>query len=154
MKAYKELKEDEMECSKCKGEGICNNIPSNNNLIGSSSPPILGTCSKCNGSGKTDWVSNAMQKPGADNFIFIDTSAIDNFNISSNITIQSGKNLKIGNDNLDDYIAKIAAQKIAEAIDKKILESLISDSKGGKIFDNGIVSKLMLHPDIKQEESS
>jgi len=34
---------------------------------------------------------------------------------------------------LDDYIDN-AAQKLAEAIDKEILESIISDSKGGKIF--------------------
>jgi hypothetical protein len=148
MKAYKELKEDEVECSKCEGQGICNNIPDDNTLIGAARPPILGTCSKCNGSGKTDWVSNAMQKPN--NFMFIDSNA---FAYSSYIQVSSAKDIKIGDQPLDEYIAKIAAKKIAEAFDKAILEGLLNASKGGKIFDNGIVSKLMLHSDIKQEES-
>jgi len=100
----KELKEGEVECRKCEGKGICNNIPKDNNFRGAASPAILGSCSKCNGSGKTDWVSNAMQKPDTGHFMF-----------------------------LDDYIDN-AAQKLAEAIDKEILESIISDSKGGKIF--------------------
>ena len=151
MKAYSELKDGEVECSKCEGKGICNNIPKDNNFIGAASPAILGSCSKCNGSGKTDWISNAMQKPDTGHFMFIDSSALS---YSSQLQVSSAKDIRIGNQTLDDYIGKIAAQKIAEAIDKKILEDLISSAKGGKIFDNGIVSKLMLHSDTEQEKSS
>jgi hypothetical protein len=119
MKSELVLNEGEMICDKCEGTGE-----------GDSN---WSRCKKCLGAGKVDWIENAMGgKPTKEsNFISIDASSM----YSSTLTISSAKDMKIGELTLDDYIKDVLAKKMAEEIDKILLEQLANpNSKFEHIF--------------------
>jgi hypothetical protein len=113
------LQEGEMICDKCEGTG-----EGDSNWV---------KCKKCLGEGKVDWIENAMggkpnKQPG---FIFIDSSSM----MSSTLTVASAKDMKIGDLALDDYIKNVVAKKMAEEMDKILLEQLVNpNSKFEHIF--------------------
>jgi hypothetical protein len=100
------LNEGEMICDHCGGSGIEeDNIDPNANYI------ISPHCNKCKGHGKVDWISNAT---GVDEplgyFSFSDDISISN-------TIEA-KDIYIDGKTIIDFMS----QKIAEEVDKKIME--------------------------------
>lgn len=100
------LNEDEMICDHCGGSGIEeDNIDPNANYI------ISPHCNKCKGHGKVDWISNAT---GVNDplgyFSFSDDISISN-------TIEA-KDIYIDGKSIIDFMS----QKIAEEVDKKIME--------------------------------
>jgi len=101
------LNEGEMICDKCEGTG---------------EDDKRFRCKKCLGKGKVDWVENDMgAKHNKDsNFIFIDYSSM----MSSTLSIASGKDMKIGELTLDEYIKTVMAKRMADEIDKILLEQL------------------------------
>jgi hypothetical protein len=119
------LNEGEMICDKCEGTGKESNT--------SASTLYSRFCKKCLGSGKVDWVDNAMggKKPTVGEFIFIGSRDM----MSSTLTVASGKDMKIGELTLDDYIRDVMAKRMAEEIDKILLEQLVNpNSKFEHIF--------------------
>jgi hypothetical protein len=76
------------------------------------------------------------KKPNKEtSFITIDSSSIMSNTVSSQLSLDSGKNMKIGDLTLDEYIKDVVAKKMAEDIDKMILEQLVNpDSKFEHIF--------------------
>jgi hypothetical protein len=105
------LNEGEMICDKCEGTG-----EGDSNWV---------KCKKCLGKGKVDWVENAMgAKPTKDpHFITIDSSSMVG-TYSANLSLSSGKDMKIGELTLDEYIKDVMAKKMADEIDKILLEQL------------------------------
>ena len=124
-------------------------------------------CQKCQGVGKVDWIENIVgKKPPM-------------FHGSSSSSISSGGTFaKLKSDidnsfNIPQHIIDSAAQRLANEIDKEILESLRSHSEqidnkmktaaaimaemGGTVFDNRIFSKFMLFfatkPKVKTKEN-
>lgn len=131
MKSELVLNEGEMICDKCEGTG------EDSSQSASSVYSFTRFCKKCLGTGKVDWVENAMgKKPNKEsNFITIDSSAMMSNTISSQLSLSSGENMKIGNETLDEYIKNVVAKKMAEEIDKILLEQLVNpNSKFEHIF--------------------
>lgn len=117
------LQECEMICDKCEGTGN-----GDSNFV---------RCKKCLGAGKVDWIENAMGgKPNKQSeFIFIDSSSMMSNTISSQLSLSSGENMKIGNETLDEYIKNVVAKQMADEIDKILLEQLLNpNSKFEHIF--------------------
>jgi len=52
-----DLKQGELICNKCNGEGTCNMIESITKYI---TYEYFGCCDKCDGDGKVDWVKNII----------------------------------------------------------------------------------------------
>lgn len=57
------LEEGEVICNKCEGKGILLNSKIDFSFMDE-------TCPICNGEGKTDWISNAIEPPPKDEFYF------------------------------------------------------------------------------------
>ena len=141
-----EINEDEGEilCNECGGRG---SIPiKREEEFGG----LTSRCQKCQGEGKLDWVSYIMGKPKPAEFSF-SSSSTSSWSGSSGGVNGSSPVIKKAVDAM--------AKKLAEDIDKEILDTLINlPNKHVKMynqevntFDNGIVSKQLLHPDSEQE---
>lgn len=142
-KNYTTLLDGEVECVKCKGSGRLSSCQ---------------ICDKCNGLGKLDWVSNAMEKPNHGMFIFMDSSSAIGSTITSAARIIVD-DIEIKGKSFEQAVSDIVAKKLAEEIDKQILEQLKNDvvlqpRKGGKNFGNRIFSKLMFYLNFKQKKQN
>jgi len=60
-----DLEEGEVICSKCKGKGL---------ILHNDIKKMDYNCGKCNGTGKTDWITNAMSR----DFSYIEPGAMMN----------------------------------------------------------------------------
>ncbi len=150
------LKEGELICDKCDGKsGSVNGKPSD-----SLTNAAWVRCSKCQGTGKVDWVENIVGKVQADD-MFGGYSLGGTYSVGSDALNPNG----IHDDALD-----IWSKQIADEIDKEILESITNEVEQndiqvkkqmkkaatvfadmGGVFDNRIISKFMLFFTTKPE---
>lgn len=130
----RELKDGEMICPECKGEGQLD-----------AGVFIFSVCKKCDGTGIVDWVSAAMQKPDDVLYIHDDNTLASSYSIKSYID-----NTKVDfSEEMKESIKKIVADQINQQILEEVVRlSMQAEeqnlkrwivSKGGKI-DNGIIS--------------
>ncbi len=127
------LKEGEIICNKCNGSG------SLSSKINAST--MAFTCKKCDGVGKLDWIENVIGK-----------KVPNMFDSSSTMTISG---MKFSNYPIKQKDLNKMSKRLADKIDKEILESFLLDSeqktnkmkaaatvfkKLGGIFDNRIIS--------------
>jgi hypothetical protein len=100
------INEGELICDHCGGKGTEKDVDQNSNYI------ITPFCRKCQGKGKVDWISNATgeKDEGFVSFSMDDSMAFSNTISASDIYIE-GKS-----------IIDIMSEKIAEEVDKKIME--------------------------------
>ena len=148
-----EINEEEGEilCDKCEGKG---STPSSQNAR-----TMAAMCSKCQGRGKVDWISHIT---GVPEVIFYSSSSGTSStaplslrrNLVNYLRKQLEKNKDINKDNKDDIVYAMA-KRLATKIDEEISDSIIKEGNkhvnlydpGGKVFDNGIISKLMFYAD-------
>jgi antitoxin component HigA of HigAB toxin-antitoxin module len=133
----RELKEGEEVCQKCKGKGV---------IINSDKSMMFAdyTCTRCGGSGISDWVSNAMQNDKYHDDDMLSSSYavktyIDNYNVVAN--------------DLSNELESKVAEMIKKEVKKQILAEITRLSKEseeqnikqwliskGVDIDNGIIS--------------
>lgn len=129
----------ELLCDECGGRGC---LPPEINDIST----LQSVCWKCQGDGKVDWVSHITGKPPRRMFGFSSSS------FSTYAAGTSGSHSHVHDDIVDAL-----AQNLAKKIDEEIMDNLLNPhNKHMKFYnqevkqgDNGIVSKFMLHSDIK-----
>jgi len=136
----RELKSTEEICNKCKGSGVI--INSNKNKMNADS-----TCTRCGGSGITDWISNAMQNDKYFTFSFDDALLATSATVKAYIDTNAREVV------FKDELQKMIVEMMAKAIDEEILNQVTRSmmqaeeqnlkkwiiSEGG-IIDNGIIS--------------
>ena len=119
------LEEGEVICSKCEGVGFVDKIKSDNTSL------YKGSCPKCHGTGKLDWIENVLgKKPDHHSSSSSGTSSLSmnpgTFSVKwsdvpSGLFGTSGTGIR-------DVIIKQEAEQMAKKIDDEILEMI---KKGG-----------------------
>jgi len=139
----------ELLCDKCEGKG---------STLSDQNPYTMASiCSKCQGRGKVDWISHITGVPRLP-----DASSSSTSSSSFSCVVSSGSYAFVGstsgngciNKDINDNIMYAMAKRLATKIDEEILDSIIKEGNkhinlypGGKVFDNGIISKFMFHAD-------
>ena len=135
----RELRDGEEACQKCKGKGVI--INSDKNMMFSDN-----TCTRCGGSGISDWVSNAMQN---DKYLSIHDDMI-----ASSYAVESYiDNCDVVANELSNELESKIAEMIKKEVSKQILAEITRLSKEseeqnikqwliskGVDIDNGIIS--------------
>ena len=98
------LQEGETLCDKCNGTGCISSELNPNGLA--------SCCSKCQGDGYVDWISNITGKPPKHIYG------------SSSVSMSSTSGF-----NIPSFIADQMAQDLADKIDKEILKTVITEAK-------------------------